>query len=230
MKNVQIVAFILFAFIFKNQDVIAQQYDEFESKGEIVNGFKEGKWVDVNKNGVVYKEYFYKSGTPTGTWKTFCPNGQIRNESVILNEKILSYKIYRPNLASVVISCDSGFSKKQYLKLVDFENYFYKDQLYKKGLQDNGMKLTPLYENEWKEKLNTTIHSLYMNVEVSLNYSNGLVQSLMSFDKVKGLLQVDYLYDKHDLVKRKNFYENGKQTKSIFYKNGVLEKEELISD
>jgi hypothetical protein len=212
-----------------NSRLIAQQYEEFESKGETINGLKEGKWVDVNKHGVTYKEYSYKKGKPTGIWKRFRPDGQIRNQTEISDDKIITFIIYKPYLSYIAIHCDSGFSQKQYLKLLDFEEQLIKDELIKNDLRDKGVKLTPMFEDEWKETLKSIMYSMNINAIVSLNSSDGLVQSMMTFDRNKGLSQIDYFYDKHKQVKREDIYEYGKKVKSMYFKNGAKIKEELLS-
>lgn len=227
MKNTKTFLALLIILLLMDAFVNAQKYKEYESKGETVNGIKEGRWINVNNDGVIYKEYFYKNGKPVGNWKNFCPDGKIRNESVILNNKVVNFKIYKPNMASIEIMYDSGFSDKQYLKLLDFEDYFYNDQLYKKSLEDNGVKLVPRYKDEWKDKLNSTVYSLNIKVKVRINYVDGSVQSELTVEKDKGISQIDYYYDKQNRVKRKEFFENGKPTKSIMYKDGVFIKEEI---
>jgi len=230
MKNFKILLIILINLFIIETFVIAQKYKEYESKGETVNGFKEGRWINVTNDGVIYKEYFYKNGKPIGNWKNFCPDGKIRNESVILNNRVVNFKIFKPNMASIEIMYDSGFSDKQYLKLVDFEDYFYTDQLYKKSLEDNGIKLVPRFKDEWKDKLNSTVYSLNIKVKVRFNYVDGSVQSELTAEKDKGISQIDFYYDKQNRIKKKDFFENGKLTKSMTYKNGVFIKEEIINN
>ena len=199
MKNFKTLLILLVILLFIDTFTNAQKYKDYESKGETVNGIKEGRWINVTNDGVIYKEYFYKNGKPVGIWKNFCPDGKLRNESVIINNKVVNFKIFKPNMASVEIMYDSGFSDKQYLKLVDFEDYFYNDQLYKKSLKDNGVKLVPRFEDEWKDKLNSTVYSLNIKVKVRLNYTDGSVQSELTVEKEKGISQIDYYYDKQNL-------------------------------
>ena len=125
MKFDKFILLFLITFLLNCSLVEAQKYEEFESKGDIKNGVKEGRWIDVNKHGIIYKEYFYKNGKPIGTWKRFCPDGKIRNESFIVRDKVSNFKMYKPTLASVEIICDSGFSQIQYMSLLDYEEYFY---------------------------------------------------------------------------------------------------------
>jgi antitoxin component YwqK of YwqJK toxin-antitoxin module len=226
MKKVRTLIILMVLVLCSSNKIQSQTYDDYKSKGETVNGLREGQWIDVNKDGAIYKKYYYKNGKPIGTWQVFGPDGRIRYESVIADEKIVNFKVFIPNSGSISIIYLTGFLEEHFQKLLTFEEQFYNEELFKESVVERGMTLVPNYRDNWKEKLYVTIKSLGIDPDVKIYYSDGTTRSEISFEKGESISQIDYYYDKNNLVKRKEYFTNGKPIKTIRYKKGVLVKEE----
>ena len=59
---------------------VQNNYKPFKSMGEILNGYKNGKWIDIGDSGIIYVEGYYMEGIPVSQWKINYPNGTIRKE------------------------------------------------------------------------------------------------------------------------------------------------------
>lgn len=86
MKNIYLIILISFTSLnikaqwHSFETTYTTDYETFESKGEFKNNKKDGKWIEVNKKGIVYTESYYNEGIPIGIWKINYPNGQIRKQ------------------------------------------------------------------------------------------------------------------------------------------------------
>lgn len=76
------------------------------------------------------------------------------------------------------------------------------------------MALNPKFRDEWKDKFNSVIYSLNIEVLAKLISVDGSIQSELTVEKEKGISQIDYNYDRQNRVKRKECFENGKPTKT----------------
>jgi antitoxin component YwqK of YwqJK toxin-antitoxin module len=200
-------------------------YKVFESKGEYLNGLKEGRWIDQAKDGTIYREYFYKNGKPTGTWKYYSHLGEIRYESDIQDKIINSIRIFWPDLNYMEILLPVGFTDKQYNVLLEFEETFHQDQIRMQGLEFMGATITSEFRNKWRNDLEKSILSLLIDLTVTIYYNDHTIHTEIIFDKKSNVTVTKYYYDKRNNIKKKEFFENGKLMKYATYKDGTLIKE-----
>jgi len=231
MKKIYVLIIQIFLLSSVLNTVKAQEYKETESKGNIANGLKEGRWIDVTKDGVIYKEYFYEKGKPVGIWKFFYPNGKIRYENEIANDKVIRFKIFKLNNEKIEIIYDEGFSKAQHLSLLDFEEDYYKNQLIIQKLQtNNDAWIVPQYKESWHDKLKSIINGFNIKAKIIIYYPDGKVRSEITFEKDRNFSQIDYYYDKQNQVSREEYIKNGKPIKYIKYKKGIVVKEKAYKN
>ena len=60
----------------------------YNKKGAIVNGVREGAWVDYWSNGQLWSKGNYKNGKQDGAWFIFYNNGQLRIKENYKNGKL----------------------------------------------------------------------------------------------------------------------------------------------
>ncbi|HPT02165.1 MAG TPA: hypothetical protein PLJ84_06175 [Bacteroidales bacterium] len=98
-------------------------YLRFAKRGTIKDGVQVGKWLNVNFNNIVYKEYYFDEfGKPVGTWKLFYPNGSLRKEMEYENNRVVRYtRFSMDSVKCFELITNEGFSDSLYFKIENHE-------------------------------------------------------------------------------------------------------------
>jgi len=76
---------------YKNESHL--KYEKFDKQGNYQNNLPVGKWIDISKSGVIYREYYFdKTGKPSGIWSFNFPDGTIRKQIEYIDNNIVRIK------------------------------------------------------------------------------------------------------------------------------------------
>lgn len=87
-------------------------------QGTLINGERDGYWIEYNSDGTKSMEGEYELGLNVGLWKYYCKHGLLSKEVKWLNDKIEGIYLYFPDGSlEAYVLFDYGIKKEQYLIL-----------------------------------------------------------------------------------------------------------------
>lgn len=185
-------------------------YLRFTKRGTIKNGVQVGKWLNVNMNNIVYKEYYFDDfGKPVGTWKLFFPNGRLRKEIAYENNHVVRFARFSSDSAkSFELITNQGFSDSLYRKIEDLE-----EEMFDAEGRDREIIM---------RNLNGTVRSKSVYVYDFYKAMDVLIDILID-EKYTGTIDVWYINKDHW---KKNIFKEGNYRAIVdSYKKGVLQNQ-----
>lgn len=126
MKHLSIILLILInANISFCQDIQSlNDYKDFKSIGETLNGKKVGEWIDLSIDSVIYRSGSYDStGMPEGIWSVYFPNGDLRKTTEYINGKVINWSCYVDNKKVIEVSNKESIDYNTFKEILYLETY-----------------------------------------------------------------------------------------------------------
>jgi len=204
--------------VYDMEKVYVNNYDSIMSKSDYLFVNKNGRILDSNKNGVIYKESFYSEGIPVGTWKLNYPNGKLRKVIEYDNNgNVVKWKRCYNEKTIIEIIPDSIIDIATILNIADFEESIFDKE---------SVVIVPANEVQkrsakaWEMSYFSTIIE-----HVSLDFSK--VLSVLDKTTFSGQC---YIYNYNKALSKEAVYRNGKQSvlKDYYYRGSKLKFEYLF--
>jgi antitoxin component YwqK of YwqJK toxin-antitoxin module len=212
------------------------EYKKFESRGEMLNGQKSGKWIDIANDSIIYLEAYYDKGKPVSNWKINYPDGTIRKQieydslgNIIKWSRFLkTNKIYDINPDSIIEPMIMYKISSIEENLFNDESWEYqpvitsivnKQTAYNAASMMNNVKLQQMNYNK--------IHDVLLNTTFSgqcLRYANGKMISKSIIKNGRLIEQRRYFYKRNRLRTECVFIDNKLVKELLYNKDGNLIK------
>lgn len=228
---------LLFIFILTGNTLLSQEYvagfENLTHKGNSAFGKKYGKWIVKGTNGKIYQTQFYKNNVPDSIWKTYYPDGQVRNKTKYYEGHIVSWIHLVENSEQYLLTSNDSipariidlirkhedlfqfriYLKNSILMQAEEQGYYAKDKFYENPLWDNTLE-TDIFFTINSEKGTVSFTSWDMNKNI-----------LSEIDFEKGWETKKQVYEyKKSILAKKTYFEEGVKIKTEKYKNGQLAK------
>ena len=219
-----------------------KNYGNYISSGAMVNGYREGKWIDMNeKDSTIYRISYFENGYPAGEWTTFYPDGKTKRKSLIYDHdhNLAGWCKYWKDIKVVLINKPSGFSQSELNVFEKQEEMMFETELseYIKTGKTKDEYNNYYYELYYFLDIDKAVESFCKIAEINsysyqltLYYSTGKKRRESSYDKGIETIRISYLYTGKNRLKRKDYYHNKKLFKvQKIGKKGEIKKEKLFS-
>ena len=202
-------------------------YQNFNSTGEMINGYKEGKWLDVSDSGVVYAESYYHKDIPYSTWKINFPDGSIRKEIKFDSlGNVIKWLRYTAldNKKIIEIIPDSTIDTILYVSISYSEDFYfeYESKLYfSEDIFNKNIKVKTIIEDLLQSKIDKIIQDLK-----TFNF-NG---TFFLYNETGTIFNKIVIYNGEIKQNSKYYYRKGKIRDEEIYKEGRLYKTLTFDD
>jgi antitoxin component YwqK of YwqJK toxin-antitoxin module len=194
------------------------KYEKFEKQGQYQNYVQVGKWQDISKNGVVYKEYYFdKNGKPFGIWTFNFPDGTIRKQIEFIDTKIIRFKrFYIGGGDFFEVKLNQTIEDSVYQELQKFEEeIFFNENTSQKIIVDgyDARKYTFQYDPYLATRnLLDFFSSRKINCDIDLWNTKGNLWRKWSYLNGE-IIEIYYNYDKKNKLESQTEYKNNKKIK-----------------
>lgn len=193
-------------------------YADFDKRGEYRKNLPFGKWQDISRQGIIYKEYYYDSiGQPSGTWTFNFPDGTTREQ--VEFAKNVAVRIKRFNLGGgefFDIRFNEQISDTIYLGFQKIEEEIFIAENTEKQIKFEGFQKSRV-TFEFDPYLTVAVILDYfsackINCDIDIWNSKGKLWKSWSY-RQGGIYEIYYNYNKKNTLVSQTEYKNKKKIK-----------------
>ena len=206
------------------------KYENFDKQGEYQKGRPVGKWLDISKQGVIYKEYtFDVNGKPCGIWSFNFPDGNIRKQVEFIDNKIIRIKRYHLGGGEFFeINLNQTIEDSIYQQFQDLEEeLFYNENTSQKIKVEGYNARTLIFQYDPYLAITNFLNFFAVqniNCEIDLWNINGKLWRKWSNHNGE-IIEIYYKYDKkNNLLSQTEYKDNIKMKKTKYNFDGSIKK------